>query len=348
VRRVGLGTAVKALLLGCVGNALLVGCAGNAVVRDELPDAPIALLYRTPEQARERADVLADRKGKPDPVVAGAGVMKLNDVDDYLDRVRGQRRRAPQRHDGRAALLRPRTGEIEPLDAFLPGALPLDWSPSRDRILFVSRHQGEAQLYEYRIGPGVVTRLLGGREPRIDGAYGPDDRVAYVEARRAAGEVHLSVWTTEPRARPIERTDGPGDVGVEWSRDGRFLLFERADERGRRFIVSLDLAEDGEPRVIARGADPAISPGGDWVVYARELSEGWRLWRMRPDGTGKSALGARSQGQAEERAPTISPDGRYVAYVAEEENRQHLRVRRMDGTGDRLLLEDGDGALPAW
>lgn len=340
-----------AVLLGCAGNVLaLLGCAGNVVVSEELPDAPIAFVYRTLEQGRERADALGGQRPSTNTSRIGQGVMNLNEADDYLARLRGQDPRRARRHDGRVALLHPRSGRLEVLDSLLPGALPMDWSPSRDRLLFTSRRHGNARLYEYRFESRVLTGLMSGHEDHLQGSYGPDGRVAYVEMRRLADQqVDLSIWATRIGGRPERLTDGPADLGPAWSSDGRWLLFENADDRGRRTILSRDLREpDGEARVIARGADPVISPVGDWVVYARKGRDGWRLWRMRPDGSGKSALGARSQGQADERAPTISPDGRYVAYVAEEDLRQRLRVRRMDGTGDRPLFEDGDGSLPAW
>jgi len=171
-----------------------------------------------------------------------------------------------------------------------------------------------------------------------------------VQLRKWSGAVDTRIWVTGPQGRGARvQTDGPRDQGPACSRDGRFLLYESHGSDGPPVIKAIDLRDEvPEPKAIARGLEPAISPLGDWVVYVRDAGDGMRLWRMRPDGTGKSALGAREQGEAEERHPTISPDGAFVAYVAEEEDRQRIRVRRMDGTGDRLLLEDGDGTLPVW
>lgn len=337
-----LGIAFAALVA-----AGLSGCAGNVVGSEELPDAPIAIVYRPPQEARERAETLAKRAGDAPKRTGSQGVMSLNSAAEYVDGLRGRQR---ERNPGRVALFFPRSGEVRVLDALIPGARPLAWSDDRERLLFASQRGGSLQLYEYDAGLAVVTRVTSGRHAHIQGDYGPDGRVAFVEVRRKAGaQAIISLWVTRPGGRPIQATLGPADVGPTWSRDGRWLLYETADERRGRVILALDMDDpEAEPRIVARGAEPAFTPDGDWVVYAREGRKGWRLWRMRPDGTGKTALGVRPQGQTDERAPTVSPDGRYVAYVAIEEHRQRLRVRRIDGSGDRPLPLDGDGAEPAW
>ena len=336
------------LALGCVA-ALGLACATAPVAFEELPEQPIALLYRTLAQGRERAEQVKRLRGEsPDAALAAEGVMRLSAVEDYVDRLRGGRRVTPNLQ-GRLALLFPRTNQVEILSAFVPGALAGDWSADHRRLLAVSPQAGSAQLYEYSLERGELARLTGGHQPRLRGSYGPDGRIAYVEAEAAGQGLVLTVWVTDVAAsRPRRISDGPHDQNPRWSPDGRVLLFESVLD-GRPTIQAIDPDDpDALPQPIARGVEADVSPLGDWVVYARELDEGFRLWRMRLDGTGKSALGARSQGQADERHPSVSPDGRYVVYVAEEQDRQRIRIRRMDGSGDRLLLEDGDGTLPVW
>jgi Tol biopolymer transport system component len=215
--------------------------------------------------------------------------------------------------------------------------------------MVVSRHRGSAQLYEYNRERGDVARLLRGHDDRLDGCYGPDGRIAFVHVDRGRRGMRMRIAVTETDGSATLLSDGPADTRVRWSPDGRWVLYQSTLRNGRAVIKALDMEDpDPEPRVVARGIEHAISPLGDWVVYARERDDGHDLWRMRPDGSGKTALGARAQGDADERNPTISPDGGFVAYVAVEGHRQRIRIRRMDGTGDRLLLEDADGSLPVW
>jgi Tol biopolymer transport system component len=105
---------------------------------------------------------------------------------------------------------------------------------------------------------------------------------------------------------------------------------------------------EGTPKILARGRDPVFSPDGQWIVYSQRLAAGQRLWKMRPDGSGRLALGEAPPDIGEERHPAVSPDGRYVVYVAAREGRHALRIRRMDGGGDREFFEAGDGLMPVW
>jgi len=334
-----------ALALAC---AVLSGCATGIPV-EALPEAPFAFVHRTLAQGRERADQIASRQGE-DRTPTG-GVMDLNSVDELLDGLRGGRRPLSQALRGRLALYHPRTGEIEIVESFGWGTVPLDWSADRTRLLVASRRRGdEPRLYQYSTERRDVAPALRSRDSQLAGAFGPDRRIAYVVGERRERGLATSVWATEQRrAEPRQLTPGPGDSLVRWSPDGRTLLFQSWGPRRRPVIKVLDMEDPlAEPRTVARGREPAFTPQGDWVVYSREVDDEWNLWRMRPDGTGKTALGFRPQGEADERHPTVSPDGRWVVYVAESEHRQRIRIRGMDGSGDRLLIEDADGTLPVW
>jgi len=72
---------------------------------------------------------------------------------------------------------------------------------------------------------------------------------------------------------------------------------------------------------------------------------GYRLRRMRPDGTSKVAI---SPGGSEERMPSVSPDGEFVVFVQMNDGRRILTVRRLDGKGERRLVSDGWSEFPVW
>ena len=104
-------------------------------------------------------------------------------------------------------------------------------------------------------------------------------------------------------------------------------------------------AIDGTVRALVPGRDPTFSPDGSWIAYSADVAGEPKLFRVRPDGTGRSRIG---RGALGELRPTISPDGRYVVYLSYLGVRERLYLRRFDGTGDRLLFRDGDGAYPVW
>jgi hypothetical protein len=337
---------IRRAVIACVAAAALAGCA-KPLPDAELPETPIAFVYWTLAQGRDRAERMGAEPAEAPG--SGEGVMDLNAMDDLIDRLRGVRRMPPDLQ-GRLAFYHPRTRSIEVLDAFVPGAVPCSFSAGHDRLLVATRRRGVPRLFQYSLDRRDVAPAVSGHGLQLDGSYGPGGRIAFAGSERVSERLRLSAWVTEEGGTAPKRlTAGPHDTRVAWSPDGRTLLVQSPGRNEREIIRAFDLrSSEPVPRLVARGREPAFSPLGDWVVYSREVDGGWRLWRMRPDGTGKTAVGHRPQGEADERHPTISPDGRYVAYVAERDGRQRIRIRGMDGFGDRLLIEDADGTQPVW
>jgi len=339
-------------LLRVLAFAALAGLTACAMPlpTESLPETPLAFIHRTSAQGRDRADLLQRRRGEQ--AKSGKGVMKLNELENMLGRIRGISKDMKPELQGRLALYHPRTQRVELIDAFIPGALPCDWSQDRTRLLVASGQRGVPRLFDYSVPRKEVAQAVAGPPGavQISGAYAPSGRVAYADVRRTQAGVETMLWMTGGGGAVARQlTKGPRDNAVRWSPDGKVILFEGVLSNGAPVIKALDVLEEhSEPRVIARGREARFSPRGDWVVYSRERGPGWRLWRMRPDGTGKTALGHAVQGLADERHPTISPDGQYVAYMAEANDRQQIRIRAMDGSGDRLLIEDADGTMPVW
>ena len=137
---------------------------------------------------------------------------------------------------------------------------------------------------------------------------------------------------------------------VRLSPDGEMLVYvRRSPSKAGRLrrpsaLVALDVAT-GEERELGPGREPSFSPNGDWIVYSAPSRDGWRLRRMRADGSARSPIAA---GIRDEKMPSVSPDGRFVVYVRESTGLDRLFVRRMDGTGDRILLDEGAVFAPVW
>jgi Tol biopolymer transport system component len=160
------------------------------------------------------------------------------------------------------------------------------------------------------------------------------------------GEVKSRLELLEPGSTsPRPLTDGPRDHSPACSPDGASLVYVTDASRNQQWVMARDLRREEEPRRLGPGRQPRFCGGGEWIVYSAPIQRGRRIWRVRPDGSGRSPIG---RGVLDEEFPTCSPDGRLVAYLVTEENRERLYLKRFDGSGDRILYSDSSLTNPVW
>jgi Tol biopolymer transport system component len=332
---------------------LLAACSAAGVPDAELPDAPIAIVYRTPEDSRRRAEALEDQSqaGKPgdaDPAAAPEAVARVKDVADYMKSViKPQEADAVAREfPGRLALLDPRTRKVEMLATGPGEAVPEAWSADRRRLLFSGLVDEFAQLFELDLTRSEVRRITRGPEVHPAGCHGPDGSFLLMTVSIVNDEAHSRLELLEPGStspRPI--TPGPRDHSPSCSPDGSTVVYVTEPSRKTQWVMARDLRGSQEPRRLGPGSQPRFCGGGEWIVYSAPIQRGTRIWRVRPDGSGRSPIG---RGVLDETSPTCSPDGRLVLYSVTEEHRESLYLKRFDGSGDRILYADSSASHPVW
>jgi Tol biopolymer transport system component len=283
---------------------------------------PIAFIFHPEAEARRRAEAYAKRSTAAVPRGHGnPAVVHLNSFHDYLEEVFGNR--PDDGFAGQLSLLNPRSRRVTVIGATRKGAIPLAWSPDRDRLLFAQWDLGTLRLI------AVVATWEGSTEGRASRS-----RLVSRIAALGPGEAVESI------------SPGPTDGEPACSPDGTAFAYVRIfpDERSEIWIHSF--ADEAPARAIAQGREPSFSPDGEWIVYSHVVGKTPALWRIRRDGTGRSRLG-RGSG-ADEYGPAVSPDGSLVVYESVFRNRNRLFVRRFDGTGDSVLFSDGDGTHAVW
>jgi Tol biopolymer transport system component len=326
--------------------ALSSACARTPQIEPEqLPAEPIAFVFIDPVKAREISERIAERKKQGLP--GHPGVAR---IDQLAKLFKSDSEVFAAELIGRASLLDPRSASATPLETLPKGARPLEWSRDHSRLLFAAPRFDVYQLTELQLATGELRTYTQGGGDHPSGSLATDGTLAYSEVAGASGARpgDARIFVRSPgggEPRPV--TSGPADISPTWSPDGSALVYQTRGADGNLAIALLQPI-DGAPRLLARGLDPVFTPDGQWIVYSQRLAVGTRLWRMRPDGSGKLALGEAPTVIGDERHPAVSPDGRYVAYVADDAGRRTLRVRRFDGGGDRELFDAGDGVLPVW
>jgi len=231
------------------------------------------------------------------------------------------------------------------------------WSPTGDRIAWVSSGDGSPQIHVRYMDTGesaVLSRLVQG--PR-GLAWSPD-------GRSLAFFMHVperSKPMVEPPARP---------EGAEWAPPPKVIdrLTYRADGEGylpdghsQLFVIP---AEGGAPRQLTdgpfdHGGRIAWTPDGAHVlVSANRHPDG----EYDPQNTeiydvtlADGAIRALTQRRGPDGSPAVSPDGRKVAYTGFDDAYQSYQPTRLyvmdrDGGAPRCITDgfDRDVETPAW
>lgn len=342
------GARRRAVSVLAVAAAVAASGCVTGLDSKELPEAPIAITYWEPEPARRRAEIIEQReKGTGGPEgPARTGVARVKDLGLMMggasDAVWEQDLR---RFPGRLTLLYPRTGELEPIPEIPPGAVPLAWSKDHARLLYLSNHRERVQLYEYDRDRREVRQVTHGKYQHLWGDYGLERQLAVLQVGVARDQVFAKILVTDEHGRSPEAVVEEGKLeSMRLFDDGQTLVYVRHPQKDRPELVSKDLAT-GKERPLGPGHEPSLARAGDWIVYSAQSRDGWRLRRVRRDGSARASMGA---GIRDEKMPSISPDGRFVAYIGPSLGVDRLFVRRIDGSGDRILLDAGSSFSPVW
>lgn len=338
--------SLVALLVGAVG------CAGSALRTADLPATPIAILWRDAAAARRHAEWLASQEPGAGQPRGRAGVPNVDDLAAYVGRIAGVEQGAPREAEGagRLALLDPRSGDVEPVEVALRDSLPVAWSEPGRRLVFAQFEGTARQLYELDLARGEVRRLTRGPNAHSRGCLLPDGTVVASSAGTVpAADGGLQLVSRIVRRRPgadapEALSAGPADHSPVCALDGSAVVWVSRDPKGRETLVSRTPV-DAEPRAIGPGREPSFSRDGQWVIYASRARSGWRILRVRPDGSGRAPVG---ESGLEERQPAFSPDGQLAVVVVQAGSSRRLHVRRLDGSGDRILFDDGEAEFPVW
>ncbi len=342
------------VFLAALGIGAAGGCAGPGLSLDEISEAPIALVYWDAATARRRQELLEEMEARGAPSgPSRAGVARLEGIAGAVGLQAGSSAGLKIRDfPGRIALLNPRTLEVKPFPSAPPNARPLAWSGDHTRLLFNSSHQdgGRSQIYEHNEQTGSVLKLTHGPAYHLEGAYGPQGQllITWVEVEKDRRTAGLDI---RPPAGGVGQPilEGVYPSSPKWSPDGEEIIYVRSKatnpRKDRSEIVSQAPELDAEVDALARGREPVFTPDGDSIIYSAQTAQGWKLRRMRSDGSGRAAVG---RSVRDERWPAVSPDGRHVVYVSNEAGFDQLYIRRIDGSGDRILLKEGSVAFPVW
>lgn len=102
-------------------------------------------------------------------------------------------------------------------------------------------------------------------------------------------------------------------------------------------------SDGSNPTYLTReGYVPVWSPDGEQVAFMDYQDDGYEVYIMNADGTGRTKL---TDNTASKNAPTFSPDGEQLAFSSNRDGNSEIYVMNADGTGQTRLTNDPAGDI---
>ena len=194
------------------------------------------------------------------------------------------------------------------------------WMPDGSGLIFVSRTKDSARALMQTMGPTIGKNFLA-----------------------AAGDPYL--LAERPAVSPDGKTMAMSLVNIEQYQSGW-----RSSKHFDRALGISDLIGTGV-NVIGAGSDPAFSPDGKQIAFARADGRHTHLFVANADGTGIRQI---TDGAADDLEPSWSPDGKYIVFTSAHGDADHyvqanLFASLADGAGIVQLTEgDRFASRPTW
>lgn len=215
------------------------------------------------------------------------------------------------------------------------------WSANGSRIVFMSRRDGNAEIYKMDADGDNEVRLT--NSPADDGApvFSPDGRKIAFHGKLSGGNDDLFVMSSGGNKLVRITRNTADDTFPSWSPSGSRIAFQSSrGASGRDNIYVMKPAPEGKknrPKNLSRNSTaddetPDWSPNGKRIAFSGERGPGgFEIYTMRADGTDQTPV---TDSAAFSGSPAWSPDGNLIVFQ-----------RETSGNGD-IWTVGSDGSSP--
>ena len=198
--------------------------------------------------------------------------------------------------------------QVEEIGQAQVGIYTAALSPDGRWVAVAVAEGSSPDVWVWDLARGVSTRLSTGLALDAVPVWSPGgDEVAFVSLRAGNPDIYLrraDGGGEEQAVAATSQSEWPSD----WSRDGKYLLYDQSDPETGRDLWYLERGEDGS---------------------------GWEPHPFLQEPSAQAA-------------PKFSPNGRYVAYVSDESGQPEVYVQPFPEGGRKVTVSSGGGSHLRW
>jgi TolB protein len=221
------------------------------------------------------------------------------------------------------------------------------FSPSSQRITYMSYGAGAPQVYLLDIGTGQRAKLGDFPNMSFSPRFSPDGSKVVMSLQE---DGNANIFAMDIASKQMSRLTNSAsiDTGPSYSPDGSQIVFE-SDRGGTQQLYVMGAGGGGATRISfgpGRYSTPVWSPRGDLIAFTKQNQGKFSIGVMKPDGTGERILteGFHNEG------PTWAPNGRVLMFFRESGGSGGPSLFTVDLTGrnERRIETSGFASDPAW